>query len=251
MANLERRKHYANPPITEGLIDLRVDLPAETGLESFDTLSQEIKGEYPSREERVLSEVQFNAGKQVEASTKQTKLGYLFRSVDGKGVLQTRLDGFTFSRLKPYENWGALRDEAIRLWGIYQKIANPIRVTRVAVRYINQIDMPLPMRDFKDYLRTVPEVSPELPQELSAFLMQLQIPQEDLGAMVVLTQTMVPPPRPDVASVILDIDLFKAGCEFNLDDDVWNLLESFRDRKNDVFEGCITDEARRLFKPEY
>ena len=63
--------------------------------------------------------------------------GYLFTSVDGRQVVQARLDGFTFSRLKPYDKWESLRDEARELWQHYVQIASPETVTRVALRYIN------------------------------------------------------------------------------------------------------------------
>jgi uncharacterized protein (TIGR04255 family) len=251
-SNPERRlvaaqRHYANAPITEGLIDIRVAVPSEFNLGSLDPFCERVRGEFPSREDRSLFEGLFTPGKQPEASAKQTKIGYLFRSGDGKYVLQARLDGFTFSRLKPYENWMVLRDEAKRLWEIYREIVRPSQVTRVAVRYINQIDIPLPIFELKDYFRTYPEVSPELAQDLSALLMQLQIPQKDLQALLVLTQTGVPPPSPDVASVILDIDLFIERSDFKSDDEIWEVFEAFRARKNEVFEGCITDKTRQLF----
>jgi uncharacterized protein (TIGR04255 family) len=242
-------RHYANAPITEGLIDLGVELPSDAEVASLDAVFQHVKGEYPTREERSLFQGRLSAGAQVGASAKQTKVGYLFRSADGKRVLQVRLDGFTFSRLKPYENWAALRDEAKGLWSAYRELVRPIKVTRVGVRYINQIDVPSARIELKDYFRTFPEVSPDLPQDLGAFLMQLQIPQVDLDAVLVLTQTGGAPPRFDVASVILDIGLFKEHCDFKSDDEVWEVLESFRDRKNEVFEGCITDKARQLFGP--
>jgi uncharacterized protein (TIGR04255 family) len=242
-------RHYANAPITEGLIDLGLELPSDVEVGSLDAVFQHVKGEYPTREERTLFEGRLLAGAQLEASAKQTKVGYLFRSTDGKRVLQVRLDGFTFSRLKPYENWAALRDEARGLWGTYRELVRPIKVTRVAVRYINQIDVPMATIELKDYFRTFPEVSSDLSQDLGAFLMQLQIPQADLDAVLVLTQTGATPPRLGVASVILDIGLFREHCEFRSDDEVWEVLESFRDRKNEVFEGCITDKARHLFGP--
>jgi uncharacterized protein (TIGR04255 family) len=240
-------RHYANAPITEGLIDIRVELPSDVSLESLDSLYEQVKAQYPTREERLFFQGRLLAGEQVEASAKQTKIGYLFRSANGKHVLQVKLNGFTFSRLKPYENWPALRDEAKALWAIYRQILRPTRVTRVAVRYINQIDVPLARFDLKEYFRTFPEVSPELPQDLGAFLMQLQIPQVDLDAVLLLTQTGGSPPSPDITSVILDIDLFREFSDLKSDDDVWDMLESFRDRKNEVFEGCITDKARQLF----
>ncbi len=31
------------------------------------------------------------------------------------------------------------------------------------------------------------------------------------------------------------------------DDEVWALLEALRNRKNEFFEGCITDKTRELF----
>ena len=122
----------------------------------------------------------------------------------------------------------------------------PESVTRAALRYINRLDLPLPLKDFKDYLRTVPEVSPSLPQGLSGFFMQLHIPQEDLDALAVINETIVPPRKPDTVSVILDIDLFK---EKNLGlDEAWSMFDRFHVRKNEIFEGCITDRARELFK---
>ncbi len=245
---MTHHRHYANAPITEGLIDIRVELGPDITLESLDVVCRQASAEYPAREDRTLSEIAISPGAHGAPSTKQTKLGYLLRSADGKQVFQARLDGFTFSRLKPYENWTALRDEAQRLWAVYKEGVRPIRVTRVAVRYINQIEMPLPITDFKDYLRTVPEISPELPQGLSGFLMQLQIPQAEQDTVLVLTEALGPPSKPDTASVILDIDLFRERADYTSDEEVWGLLEAFRDRKNEAFESCITDKARQLFE---
>ena len=50
-------------------------------------------------------------------------------------------------------------------------------------------------------------------------------------------------------SVILDLDVFKDGVEVVSDDELWALLETLRNRKNEFFEGCITDRARELFGP--
>jgi uncharacterized protein (TIGR04255 family) len=242
-------KQYSNAPITEGLIDIRVTVPSDVTLQSLEPICELVSAEYPTREDRVLSVVEVPGDAAREASTKRTKLGYLLRSSDGKYVFQARLDGFTLSRLKPYQNWAALRDEAKRLWAIYREGVNPIEVTRVAVRYINQIDMPLPVGDFNEYLRTVPEVSPDLPQGLAGFLMQLRIPQPERDTVLVLTEALAPQPKPDTVSVILDIDLFREGTVHRSDDDMWESLEAFRDRKNEVFESCITDRARQLFGP--
>lgn len=122
----------------------------------------------------------------------------------------------------------------------------PEKITRVAVRYVNQIDIPLSEIEYKDYFKTTPEVSPALPQGLSGFFMQLHFPQPDFGGLLVLTETAVPPPTLGTNSVVLDLDVFKE-VDTLTDEEVWPLLEKLRERKNEFFEGCITDRTRFLF----
>lgn len=165
--------------------------------------------------------------------------------------MQARLDGFSFSQLAPYDTWDTFRSEARRLWQIYSSVAKPEIVKRVAVRYVNRLDLPVSSSgdlDFKDYLKTVPEISPDLNQSLSSYFMQLHIPQEDLQANLVLNEAIFPQERHDVVSVLLDLDLFSL-IELSSDgDEVWKLLERFRRRKNKIFEACITDKTREILK---
>ena len=74
----------------------------------------------------------------------------------------------------------------------------PEAIERLAVRYINRIDVPSPGIDLKQYFRTSPEISPDLPQELSGYFMQLTLPQPDLGGAVLINQAIIPPPKPDM-----------------------------------------------------
>jgi uncharacterized protein (TIGR04255 family) len=238
---------YERAPITEALIDIRVQ--AREGLESvaLERVYDQVRQQYPVKKKSVFLEGRISAGDEVGASATQKLRGFAFVSEDAKQVFQARLDGFTFSRLRPYGTWNDLRDEARRLWGIYRSATNPYRIVRVAVRYINQIDIPQLGIEYRDYFRTVPEVSPDLPQGLSGFFMQLQFPQEDFGGLLVLTQTAIPPSTPSTTSVILDLDVFKDGVDITSDEEAWALLETLRIRKNEFFEGCITDNARQMF----
>lgn len=239
--------HYENAPITEALIDIRVDLPVSVAaLQLLEAVHERVKDRYPGKKRRLYVEGRFSAGDEVGASARQTLVGFSFSSEDGKQVFQARRDGFTFSRLRPYGSWPELRDEARRLWDIYRDVVNPEKITRVAVRYINQIDIPMSPIEYKDYFRTTPEVSPDLPQALSAYFMQLQFPQIDFEGLLILTQTSAPPPSPTTTSVILDLAVYKQ-TEMVSDQDVWGLLETLRNRKNEFFEGCITERTRALF----
>lgn len=246
---MEAKISYTKIPITEALIDLRIKTPVSGGLTSLDDFGHQIQVEYTKLDDIVHVENQINFGQGVaSASANQTVVGYRFLSPDGKQIVQARLDGFSLSRLAPYQTWEALQSEARRLWDIYQTATDSEVVSRVAVRYINRLDLPLPFNDFKEYLLTLPEISPKISQGLSDYFMQLQIPQEDIEATLVLTEAIIPPSRNDMLSLLLDIDLSSNVNFSSNSDDHWRLLETFRIRKNEIFEGCITDKTRELLR---
>lgn len=243
---MEFSKTYGNAPITEALIDLRVGLLAQNSLASFAEIQKAVIGEYPIREDMQKVEQHLEVGPSIKTTTTQTPVGYRFLSEDKKRIFQAKSNGFTFNWLAPYENWATFSTEAKRLWDIYKSFIPEAQIIRVAVRYINRLDLPLPLGDFKEYLRTVPEVSPSLPQGLSDFFMQLQIPQEDLDAMLLLNEAMVPSSKENHISVVLDIDLFRDALLDKDSDEHWDMLEKLRARKNQIFEACITDKTRSL-----
>ena len=215
--------------------------------QNFEKLEISLPQGYAERKKVMMGHLrgQFEGGV-LTATTKQDQMGYAFVGGEGKHVAQFRVNGFTFSRLAPYQTWERLRSEAKALWESYRQIVGGLPVVRVGLRYVNQLDLPMPMRDFRDFIRLYPEVSADLSQQLAGFFLQVQIPQEDLGAMLILNEAMVPPSGPDVASVVLDIDVFKQGLKLESDDEVWSSLEALRLRKNLIFEGCITNNTREL-----
>lgn len=241
-------QHYPNAPITEAVIDIQVTTSA-----SMEALEQTHAGEeadYPVIEKLNVhtGAVTFGPEAHAAATASSQPLGYLYRSVNGIQIAQARTNGYTFSRLAPYPHWREFSAEAQRLWDKYRAVTNPSAITRVAVRYVNRIDIPLPLKSFGDYLRTVPQLSPDLPEGLSGYFMQLRIPLTDIKCDGIINQTIIDPARPEVVSVVLDIDIFRTIDLPENEDQLWALLEELRYAKNKVFEACITDEARRLFK---
>ena len=247
---MPQARTYSNAPITEAIIDLRVRPRTEIGVAGLADVNQGDEPQYPKSEPIFRAEVTstFSEGAPPTASAQQQPWGYKFISVNGKSIWQSRVDGFTFSQLAPYASWSPFRDEARRLWGRFREKTMPEAIERLAVRYINRIDVPSPGIDLKQYFRTSPEISPDLPQELSGYFMQLTLPQPDLGGAVLINQAIIPPPMPDMVSVVLDIDLFSEQNVPQSEEAIWDFFERLHVRKNEVFEACITDQTRRLFE---
>lgn len=242
-------KTFPNAPITEALLDVRARLPVQTTLADLAAFQDHIRDRFPETKERKFFRADFKLGPEPSALVSASGSdGYFFECSKEKKIVQARLDGFTFNKLKPYENWESFRSEARELWTLYFKIANPTKVTRIALRYINRIEVPLPMKNFKEYFLTSPEVAPELPQGVAHFFMRLVIPNDDIGAVAVITQTMEEPTADGKLPLILDIDVWQKTEYEGENAKMWDEFEKLRIFKNDVFFNTTTDKAKELFE---
>ncbi|MGI8554548.1 MAG: TIGR04255 family protein [Dehalococcoidia bacterium] len=254
----EQHRRYKKDPLTEAVIDLRVELPEGTHVEDLRGLHARLSDTYGAPQEMYenVATIEFRPGGSAPlARTAHARRGFRFDRADARRVMQARLDGFSYSAIAPYEEWETFRGEAKNLWELYRNAYHPIHVTRVAVRYINRIDIPLHAANsngalqLKDYFSTYPQVADGLAHNtMAGFIMQIHVPQPDIDSTLLVNQAVVPPPHPGVFSVVLDLDLFREVQWDPTDDEtVWGFLDILRVRKNDAFEASITDNTRELF----
>ena len=244
--------HLDRAPITEALVDFRVKLPERMNLAKLASIHEAISSDYPSKKERMRMEGEINV-KEGKFITKTTLVdGYIYRSKDEKQVVQSRLDGFTFSRLKPYQDWERLRQEAFRLWKLYSDIATPEAITRVALRYINTMEIPLPIHDFSEYLTFPPMIPKNLPQEINNFLIRYAFHHPGFAADGIVTQTLKPimgGGTHGFLPIILDIDVFTVPSGSNqTNEKIWEIIDRLRNFKNLIFYSSIKPKTVELFK---
>ena len=242
-------RHYDHAPITEAIIEVQCELPPEVSLEN---LAQAVDlTEFENSGPSVQFRGQIGLTEQgITGDTTTEQIGHVFRRSDGRRVIQSRFNGFSYSALPPYESWEVFSTEAWSHWLYYKRTVNPIRATRLGVRYINKIDIPEAAVEIKDYLRTAVDVSPYLPQMTSAYFLQIVVPISRYDANATIISAAVPPQTPNSSSLILDIDTWKiVDINLNRTLDPEEIREQFnvlREAKNYVFEACITDATRGL-----
>jgi len=248
---LEGHPTLTKAPIKEALIDIRVKLSSDFDVKKIDSIYEKIKETYPGKEEQTVSQIQLERQPGKESFKSFTKInGYRYLSTNKDKIFQARLDGFTFNRLPPYTIWEELRNEAKRLWLLYKDATSPEVITRVALRYINNLNIPMSM-DFGDYLMAPPALPEGLPQGLDGFLIRLNVHIPELEANAIITQALEPMPvKSDKIPVILDIDVFKEKTEAPgiEEGEAWSLLERMRHFKNEVFFKFITEKLKEIYK---
>lgn len=249
---VETRK-YANPPITEAVVDIKVAGKAGVTLASMDPAFAAWKAIYPKQEPIYAFEAaaSFNVGKDgphSRADSRHAHVGEKFTSADGKYVLQARPNSFTLSRLHPYERWENLRDEARKLWQNYARYVQPDHATRVAVRYINKILLPVERAELSEYFHTYPSIANSPGEPMERYFVQMVSMYPSLGFKSIINQAGSMDDGGTSVSVILDIDLYKEAKVSAAEADLWEVLEGLHAKENKIFEACITDKTRELFK---
>jgi uncharacterized protein (TIGR04255 family) len=244
-------RHLRKAPIIEALIDIRVEPPTAATADTFRDLKEVLANRYPvvNDQRGASARIEIRRGKVITEVDQLGSQGLSFHASDGKTVAQFRADGFTLNRLKPYQDWPTLWDEARSLWPLYVERAKPAGVTRLALRYINELQLPLePGEDFGLYLAAPPNIPADLTQSLGDFLVRVQLhqPSNDLAATV--TQKLAPKTPDAPVRVWLDIDVYRVApftVEVSVIEPVFGQLHDF---KNSIFFSYITDRTVGLYE---
>jgi uncharacterized protein (TIGR04255 family) len=239
--------NYAKAPIREAVLDIKVDRLNINDVNDLLSVKDIISKEFPIEKKRhnITGMFQFSPGKAIESKSHSDLTGFIFLSEDNTRQLQVRIDGFTLNILKPYENWEKHFEIFMKYWSVYNDSFKPKNVTRIATRFINRIEIPIPFDSFQDYVSNMPPIPNCLPQTFSNFFMQIQVPCKDDFRNAVITET-IEPIENSILPFILDIDVFQ---ELNVHNSIENLTSNFieiRKIKNEIFENCITDKTRKL-----
>jgi uncharacterized protein (TIGR04255 family) len=233
-------QHLKNAPIVEAMIAFDFIVAGGELGQIRRSFIEQIRVEYPTQTAIQKAEVTFSP----EGSTGKTnEVGSRCVSTDGKNVCTISEQTFICSRLHPYENWESLRSEFRRLWQIFASFGE-VKVTKVAVRYINKILLREGSEIF-DSVYTYPKIADGLPQNTFNVFVRLQIAIPEPPGILIVTEAQLPPEKPQFVAIALDHDL-----QFPVTEDtanIWALLERARELKNRYFFESISEELMKEY----
>lgn len=174
--------------------------------------------------------------------------GLRCESADKLHIVQFNRDGFSFSRLKPYQSWGQFHQEGMRLWGLYNEVAQSAEIQRLGLRFINRIEFSPVEVKLENLLENPPKTPRGMRIPFEGFLQHntFSVPGYPYG--INLIQTVQPAQGSDDSrGVILDIDVFTTK-PITDQDSIGQHLTNMRWLKNKVFFGSITTQTLELLK---
>lgn len=248
----EKFQHLAKAPIVEAVIEVRAK--AEKPWDE-PKITEQLKAalpDYPNFQSHreFVQEVKLAPGEKAESAVQDLGWkGLRFESADKLHVAQFNRDGFSFSRLKPYESWEQICGEGLRLWHIFMELARPEEIHRLGLRFINRMYLLEGEDHLEDLLQALPQQPEGLDLPVASFFHHETFGVPGYPYAINTRRTIQPPEKPAdrEVGIILDIDVFTVQ-PFELKEGlIEKYLAEMRWLKNKVFYGSLNPKAMEKF----
>lgn len=242
------QRPLARPPIREAIVEVKSE-PVE--MRRVNDLRDRLAPAFPNAKPFRLASVAMNLPDERRGAGSDPgdahQTGWRCESADGTEVALIRQDGVSFGRIAGYPGWDVFVDRFQSLWSAYVAEARPIEVRRIALRYVNDLRLPVCEQfHFERYLTTAPRAPAGLAPEIADFLVQMTLPGGADGLQVAVTQATDSSARTATElPVIVDIDASwdrSISVDERLGGRLADALGTLRELKNRVFFGLVTEE---------
>jgi uncharacterized protein (TIGR04255 family) len=214
--------------------------------------SKKLIQDYPLSDPVVEQQVQFENSDQrlPRFHYRSEPVGFQLTSLDQANIVSLNKDRLATSRAAPYEGWNRLRAQAEKNWRSVIKSLGVTPISRIGVRYVNRLDIPLKGSttvNLDEYLHFVPKIDSFSAHPMTEFVYLVTRSTELENWSARLVTSLVPPPLIDHISLGFDIDVFRTDAIPIDNAQLWSIVDEARSVKNSIFEMYITDRARELF----
>lgn len=241
---------YKRPPITEAVI--AVTFGDETDPRDLDKANGNFGRFYPHHQDvrnvNVRVFVPPRSGSGPDTTLHKDEMGHRRTSGDQTQIVILWPSLLLFSQLAPYPGWDDFFGRFCRDWELWKRVVGYRKISRVGVRYINRIDIPITgnVTHYEEVLKLYPHIPYEL-GSISAYGIQTQMPYAEIYGGITINSASMPSPLLNHSSFIFDQDIYTENNIPQNEDGLYKLLNQIHVKKNEVFEACIADRARELF----
>lgn len=241
---------YARPPITEAVIGVTFSSPMDSA--QLTLVSKALHKFYPHKQDVSTFDLSLEINTMDAGSNKANftpTLGHRLSTDDQTQLVVLWPNSFTLSQLAPYQGWADFIERFIRDWGTLKRVLGFQQISRIGVRYINRIDIPATadMVEHEQFLNIYPKM-PDILSPLDAYAIQASVTLKDINCQLTINTASVPSPILEHVSFVIDTDISSTNAPPQSDADLIELLNNIRNKKNSVFEACISQPARSLFQ---
>jgi len=162
-------------------------------------------------------------------------------------LVQSGKDIITINALKPYPTWEDFYPLVLKTFKAYCKIASPKGLSRVSLRYINAIELPVKDFKFENNFQFAIPTPKNLKQNLRFFNGHFEY---DLNERDVISQKIFNAPSSNKKSKLIILELEVIMNKFNGlgIDNVEDWLTEAHNIINETFESSVTDSLKKTYE---
>lgn len=248
------RRRYRNPPIEEAVCEFRFRPGRDWDLTIPGKLHTQLASEYPGppREQRTTElTVEGDGAPSGTTTVRQGISRVQLVTADARRLVGVGKDVLSVHLLRPYQpdrtlgGWEEFRRRITDAVRAYWSVTGPLGVLRIALRYINRVELPGGLADASRFVRYALEGPKGLPEMPLRYFMSRDYRYEDGVDLHLRYGT--PGLAADPSEAFLDIEVVWETAEPIGETDAVVKTDLLRDRERRVFESLITDSARESF----
>jgi uncharacterized protein (TIGR04255 family) len=244
------RRKYKKPPLIETLCEFYFAPETSQDFDSIiNLLNEKIQTRFPKKYRLHLQASQINIDNSGTPEITEQLLPLVrFQSSNEQVLIQVSQNLLTVNHLKPYTSWEEFLPSVEMGFNAYQEVVKPKTIHRVALRYINRIEITGNRIGLEDYFEFRPFIGQKLLQDISAFTLGIQIPHEETRDILNIQLASIDSESPNTVAIVLDLTYSLVRLEDISLDNITGWLSVAHNHIEDAFEACITDQLRNLFE---
>lgn len=248
------RRRYRNPPIEEAVCEFRFRPGRDWDLTIPGKLHSQLAHEYagPPREQRTTElTVEGDGSPSGSATVRQGISRVQLVTADARRLVGVGKDVLSVHLLRPYQpdwssgGWEEFRRRITEAVRAYWSVADPLGIFRIALRYINRVELPGGLSDASRFVRYELKGPKGLPEMPLRYFMSRDYRYGDGVELHLRYGT--PGLAVNPSEAFLDIEVVWEAVESIGETDAAVKTDLLRDRERRVFESLITDSARESF----
>lgn len=239
---------YTNPPIIEAVCEFRFTPDTEWDITIPGLIYAAVQERFPKKEQRVIQNVEVSPQSPAQGGVKvQQNMRTVFLTEDKNTQIQIAPYLLAINRLKPYNKWEGFQADIKYALDVLASKVDLKGVQRIGLRYINKIDIPQPGTsdiNLEEYFEFRPELGQKLSESPMIDFIVGCVQSYSSGRDNCRTQLK----NSGDTTFILDMDYFLAKPGAIALDQALKWVDEAHQNIDIVFESCIKDPLREIFK---
>jgi uncharacterized protein (TIGR04255 family) len=238
---------YKNPPIVEAICEFRFSKETKWDPTISGSVYEKVKDKFPNKESRLEQQMILKAEETGFNQNMVSSQRALMLSQDRSSLIQVGQHLLSINHLKPYAGWEHFRPKIKMAYDTLGGITEINGIDRMALVYIDRIEIPGKRIELEEYFKFYPQLGPELPHDHMNFMVGVEFPYHDNRDFCKIQLTAAMATKKDHLALLLTTEYYLARQKAIPPENALDWMEEAHTTVQRLFKGCITEKLEDVF----